>query len=99
MSATQIFYDPDPQHTLIKDDEQILISYNDIVQEENVSGNDKFPPWLMRFEFDAERVNTRHLTMAKIANKIYEAFQDQMNEMHSDDNDDKLIMRIRVKDI
>ena len=99
VNATQIFYDPDPQHTIIKDDEQILISYNDVILDDNANTSDKFPPWLMRFEFDAERINTRHLTMAKIANKIYEAFQDQINEMHSDDNDDKLIMRIRVKDI
>ena len=70
VSATQIFYDPDPMSTIIKDDEQILISYNDVILDDNANTSDKFPPWLMRFEFDAKRINTRHLTMAKIATKI-----------------------------
>lgn len=53
----------------------------------------------MRFEFDAEKIHTRNLSMDKISMKIEEAFQDQIEEMHSDDNADKLVMRLRIKDI
>jgi DNA-directed RNA polymerase II subunit RPB1 len=99
VSATQIFYDPDPMNTIIKDDEQIIISYNDVLPEDANNHNEQFPPWVVRFEFDSEKIHTRHLSMDKISKKIEEAFQDQINEMHSDDNADKLIMRLRIKDI
>jgi DNA-directed RNA polymerase II subunit RPB1 len=99
VSATQIFYDPDPNNTIIKDDEQIIISYNDVRPDDGMNQNEQFPPWVVRFEFDSEKIHTRHLSMDKISKKIEEAFQDQINEMHSDDNADKLIMRLRIKDI
>lgn len=99
VSATQIFYDPDPQNTIIKEDEQIIISYNDVRLDDGGNGSEQFPPWVMRFEFDAEKIHTRNLSMDKISLKIEEAFQDQIEEMHSDDNADKLVMRLRIKDI
>lgn len=74
VSATQIFYDPDPKNTIIRDDEQIIISYNDVSPIDAMNPNEQFPPWVVRFEFDAEKIHTRHLSMDKISNKIEEAF-------------------------
>lgn len=53
----------------------------------------------MRFVFDTNKFNTKHMTMDKIQKKINEYFQDQIIIMHSDDNRDKLVLRLRVKDI
>lgn len=98
VSASQIFYDPDPNNTIIKDDEQLVISYNDVRPDNAMDHNEQFPPWVMRFQFD-KWIHTRNLFMDKIASKITETFLDQIEEMHSDDNADKLVMRLRIKDI
>jgi hypothetical protein len=49
VSASQIFYDPDPNNTIIKDDEQLVISYNDVRPDNAMDHNEQFPPWVMRF--------------------------------------------------
>lgn len=37
--------------------------------------------------------------MDMIEKKIHEIFHDQINVMHSDDNAEKLILRLRVNDV
>lgn len=37
--------------------------------------------------------------MGLIEKKIFESFQDQINVMHSDDNSEKLVLRLRVNDV
>jgi DNA-directed RNA polymerase II subunit RPB1 len=97
VQSTQIFYDPDPQTTIIQEDQDILDLYNDIVIDEG--NGEKIPPWVMRYVFDTNKFNTKHMTMDKIQKKINEYFTDQIMIMHSDDNRDKLVLRLRVKGI
>lgn len=72
VTASQIYYDPDPVTTLIKEDEEMIMAYNDVRIEDFRDEN--FPPWVMRFEFNSEKITTRNLSMEKISRKIEEAF-------------------------
>lgn len=56
LSASQIFYDPDPMNTIIKEDEQIIISYNDVLPEDQINQTKKLPPWVIRLEFNPEAI-------------------------------------------
>ena len=56
-------------------------------------------PWLLRFELDSEKMHQKDLLNVDIERKIYESFNEQVTIMHSDDNDEKHILRIRIKDI
>jgi DNA-directed RNA polymerase II subunit RPB1 len=54
---------------------------------------------LLRFELDNDKMQFKDLSMALIERKIHENFGDQVNVMHSDDNSEKLVIRLRVNDI
>jgi hypothetical protein len=41
----------------------------------------------------------KDMEMGLIDKKIYENFQDQISVMHSDDNAEKLVLRLRVNDV
>lgn len=96
VKTSAIYYDPDPDRTIVKDDEELIALYNDIplpsINKERQS------PWLMRFELDNDKVQFYDLSMALIERKITESFQDQVNIMHSDDNAEKLVVRLRMND-
>jgi DNA-directed RNA polymerase II subunit RPB1 len=59
----------------------------------------RFPPWVVRFVFDQEKINTKHLKMDIIRKKIRDSFNDQIQIMASDDNAANQVMRLRVYDI
>jgi DNA-directed RNA polymerase II subunit RPB1 len=69
--------------------------YND---EQAMAGR-RFPPWVVRFVFDQEKINTKHLKMDIIRKKIRDSFNDQIQIMASDDNAATQVMRLRVFDI
>ena len=96
--SSQIFYDPDPERTIIKDDEELLQLYNLVpdLEMEQATQDRKFPPWVIRFVFDQEKINTKHLKMDIIRKKIRDNFHDQIQIMASDDNAATQVMRLRV---
>jgi len=101
VKSSQIYYDPDPERTIIKDDEDLLQLYNlvpDYNDEQAMAGR-RFPPWVVRFVFDQEKINTKHLKMDIIRKKIRDSFNDQIQIMASDDNAATQVMRLRVFDI
>ena len=67
IANTAIYYDPDPEKTIIKADEKLLQDYLDIQQmQENHDDNTDQSPWLLRFELDRDKVAGRNLSMNKI---------------------------------
>ncbi|KAJ8955894.1 hypothetical protein NQ318_005442 [Aromia moschata] len=82
---TAIYYDPDPQNTVIPED-----------QECRTSTRRASPPWLLRIELDRKRMTDKKLTMEQIAEKINAGFGDDLNCIFNDDNAEKLVLRIRI---
>lgn len=99
ISQTGIYYDPDPERTLISADTALVQLYNDVpVLEEQVT-NQKPSPWLLRFELDADKMVHKDLTIAQIDKKLTETFSDQITVQVSDENCEKLVIRCRVNNI
>ncbi len=91
-SNTSIYYDPDPQITCIKEDQEWVNIYYEMPDFDIT----KLSPWLLRIELDRKRMTDKKLTMEQISEKITSYFGDDLNCIFNDDNAEKLILRIRV---
>jgi len=93
-AATEIYYDPDPEHTIIEEDQEFVQSYFELPDEEiDVSC---MSPWLLRIELDRQMVTDKRLTMSDITQCVNRDFGVSLNCIFSDDNAEKLILRIRM---
>uniref|UniRef100_K3ZN27 DNA-directed RNA polymerase subunit n=1 Tax=Setaria italica TaxID=4555 RepID=K3ZN27_SETIT len=92
--ATEVWYDPDPTETIIEEDVEFVRSYYEMPDED--IDLDKISPWLLRIELDREMMVDKKLSMADIAEKINREFEDDLSCIFSDDNADKLILRLRI---
>lgn len=81
----------------MKDDEDMIALYHDVPLIEDTPS--KTSPWLLRFELDNDKMQFKDLSMSLIERKIHENFGDQVNVMHSDDNSEKLVVRLRINDL
>ena len=89
---TAIYYDPDPQRTVIQEDQEFVNIYYEMPDFDPT----KISPWLLRIELDRKRMTDKKLTMEQIAEKINAGFGDDLNCIFNDDNSDKLVLRIRI---
>ena len=55
VNQSGIYYDPDPQKTVIPDDEMLVQLYND-VQADDMATKGAQSPWLLRFELDRDKM-------------------------------------------
>lgn len=63
---TAIYYDPDPQNTVISEDQEWVNVYYEM-PDFDVS---KISAWLLRIELDRKRMTDKKLTMEQISEKI-----------------------------
>lgn len=89
---TAIYYDPDPQRTVIAEDQEFVNVYYEMPDFDPT----RISPWLLRIELDRKRMTDKKLTMEQIAEKINAGFGDDLNCIFNDDNADKLVLRIRI---
>ncbi|CAD7094132.1 unnamed protein product [Hermetia illucens] len=89
---TAIYYDPDPQRTVISEDQEFVNVYYEMPDFDPT----RISPWLLRIELDRKRMTDKKLTMEQIAEKINAGFGDDLNCIFNDDNADKLVLRIRI---
>lgn len=98
VSTSQIFYDPNPKQTIIKADEDLVALYNSVpVLEDNQQ--EQVNPWVVRFELDNERMVHKDLSISTIDKMIHDSFQDIVSVMHSDENAEKHVIRLRINGI
>ena len=62
IAKTAIYYDPDPQKTVIKGDQEFVNLY----YEMHDSDMSEISPWLLRIELDKKKVTDRTLTMEQV---------------------------------
>jgi DNA-directed RNA polymerase II subunit RPB1 len=89
---TAIFYDPDPQNSVIAEDQEFVNVYYEMPDFDT----SRISPWLLRIELDRKRMTDKKLTMEQIAEKINAGFGDDLNCIFNDDNAEKLVLRIRI---
>jgi DNA-directed RNA polymerase II subunit RPB1 len=89
---TAIYYDPDPQNTVISEDQEFVNIFYEMPDFDPT----RISPWLLRIELDRKRMTDKKLTMEQIAEKINLGFGDDLNCIFNDDNSEKLVLRIRL---
>ncbi len=97
-SAVEVHYDPDPSATVIEEDKDFVEAFFAIPDEEVEASLERQSPWLLRLELDRAQMLDKNLTMADVASKISAMFGQDIFVMHSEDNAENLILRIRVVD-
>ncbi|XP_022791172.1 DNA-directed RNA polymerase II subunit RPB1-like [Stylophora pistillata] len=89
---TAIYYDPDPQNTVVTEDQDFVNVYYEMPYFDVA----RISPWLLRIELDRKSMRDKKLTMEEISEKINLAFGDDLICIFSDDNAEKLVFRIRM---
>lgn len=97
-SAVEIHFDPNPTSTIIGEDRDFVEAFFAIPDEEVERTLDRQSAWLLRLVLDRAQMLDKNLTMAEVAAKISQTFQDDIFVMHSEDNAEQLVLRIRVVD-
>ncbi|OQV11983.1 DNA-directed RNA polymerase II subunit RPB1 [Hypsibius exemplaris] len=89
---TAIYYDPDPQNTVIPEDQEFVNVYYEMPDFDT----SRISPWLLRIVMDRKRMTDKKLTMENIAQRIQAGFGDDLLCIFNDDNAENLVMRIRI---
>ena len=91
---TEVFYDPDPQHSVVEADADIIEGMSLFMGDAAELG--RLSKWLLRIVFRKDRIAYKHLKMSEIQAEIEEKFGTAtLNLMVSDDNADELVLRVR----
>ena len=93
-ARTEIFYDPDPQNTVVDEDAEFVRDYFLMPDEDRPM--EMYSPWLLRIELDRAAMTDKRLTMAELVNTIHAEFEQDLSCIVTDDNAEKLVMRLRV---
>lgn len=89
-------YDPDPQATVIEEDMDLVDAYL-LVPEADFQPEQQ-SPWLLRIELDKMMMLDKRLECIEVANKISGAYLGLVHVINSEDNADKLVLRLRLID-
>merc|ERR1719341_2721915 len=71
---TAIYYDPDPQNTVIKEDQEFVNVYYEMPDFDP----NRISNWLLRIELDRKRMTDKRLSMEHISEKINAGFGDDL---------------------
>lgn len=97
VKSTKIFYDPHDYDTTVEDDKLFMASYKEFVNQGLFEAN-KLSPWLLRMEFDREKMYDYTITMMDINYILTDFYDGNVKAMFSDDNANKLICRIKLEE-
>jgi len=105
VSSIEICFDPDDLNSLIEEDVDALTQYYEFERlldqcggQQLVDSKDK-SKWVIRMELDKESMLDKNITMDDINFAISNSFNDEVHCVYSDYNSDKLIFRLRLKNM
>lgn len=101
VQKSAIYYDPSDANTVIEADRELIAFYKLFEQrgKEDVDET-TLSPWLIRLEFDREKMFYKNITMDDVNFVLQDALnfpsEENVNIIYSDYNSQKLVMRIRI---
>jgi DNA-directed RNA polymerase II subunit RPB1 len=105
VSSVEICFDPDDLKSLVEEDVDVLTQYYEFERlvdqcggHHVVDSKDK-SKWIIRMELDKESMLDKNITMDDINFAISNSFNDEVHCVYSDYNSDKLIFRLRLKNM
>jgi DNA-directed RNA polymerase beta' subunit len=106
VTKAAIYYDPDDEETILPEDRDVIAFFK-ALEMDKTSGesatNNIYSKWILRFEFDREKMFNKNITMDDVYFVIQNAYgyygesDDSLHTIYSDYNSQKLVMRIRPK--
>ncbi len=82
------------QETVVESDQEFVRDYYEM--PDDAIDTNRLSPWLLRIELNREMMVDKKLSMSDIAERIDREFTDELHCIFSDDNAEKLILRVRV---
>tara|TARA_B110000037_G_scaffold219170_1_gene283749 strand:+ start:3072 stop:7595 length:4524 start_codon:yes stop_codon:yes gene_type:complete len=105
VSSVDICFDPDDLNSLIEEDVDTLTQYYEFERMidqcgvVHVGDNKEKSKWIIRMEMDKESMLEKNITMDDINFAIGNSFNDEISCVYSDYNSDKLVFRLRLKNL
>ena len=105
VSSVDICFDPDDLNSLIEEDIDTLTQYYEFERMidkcgvVHVGDNKEKSKWIIRMEMDKESMLEKNITMDDINFAIGNSFNDEISCVYSDYNSDKLVFRLRLKNL
>eukprot|EP00449_Zooxanthella_nutricula_P049003 CAMPEP_0198601680 /NCGR_PEP_ID=MMETSP1462-20131121/149819_1 /TAXON_ID=1333877 /ORGANISM="Brandtodinium nutriculum, Strain RCC3387" /LENGTH=1832 /DNA_ID=CAMNT_0044333415 /DNA_START=69 /DNA_END=5564 /DNA_ORIENTATION=+ len=93
-SFTQIFWDPDPVNTRVKEDKEWVTEYYELPDEDD--NPDRCGPWLLRIQLSNKVMTDKKLTVREVGERIQNDFLGDIDCIFTDDNAEELVLRIRL---
>jgi DNA-directed RNA polymerase beta' subunit len=97
VSETAIYYDPNDAGTEIDDDQVFVASWHEFTKSMDCKDTVN-SPWLLRLVLDKEKMLSKGLTMLDVYFGIMSSTVENISCIFSDDNANKLVMRIRLEE-
>jgi len=91
---TEIYYDPDPENTVVEADREFVKYYFEIPDED--FSMDNASPWMLRIVLDRKKKEDKGLTNNEIAEKINADFAGDLKCIFNNDNSPQLVLQIRI---
>lgn len=91
LSSSEIYYDPDPERTIVVEDQDLIDLYMIAPEAPELDANNRrIPdsPWVLRMVLDSEAMAGQRLTIEDIASKVRSKFDKTVRVMNSDVNDE-----------
>ncbi|KAK1443083.1 beta and beta-prime subunits of DNA dependent RNA-polymerase [Babesia gibsoni] len=94
VAVSQVIYDPHISRTIVPNDYAWVKEYYEFPDEDMA----RLGPWVLRIQLSNKIMTDKRLTMKEVVDRIYENLSnDEVDCINTDDNNDELILRIRVK--
>ena len=105
VQSVDLCFDPDDLNTLIEEDKTTMEQYKQVEQllkecaETADEDEGEKSKWIIRMTMDAEVMLEKNITMDDINFTLSNSFGDEISCVYSDYNADKLVFRIRMKQV
>jgi DNA-directed RNA polymerase II subunit RPB1 len=106
VKSIDICFDPDDLNTLISEDKDTVEQYrafesmvNECAETTMETDENEKSKWVVRMVMDPETMLEKNITMDDVNFTLKSCYDNQINCVYSDYNADKLIFRIRMKDV
>lgn len=104
VKRVQICFDPNETNSVVDEDNALMQQYQEFENmvsdciEEDMGETSKFDKskWVIRMEFDSEKMLDKNITMDDINFAISNAYTDDVQCIYSDYNMDNLVFRLRI---
>lgn len=93
-SFTQIFWDPDPEHTRVLEDKEWVAEYYELPDDDE--NPNRCGPWVLRIQLSNKVMTDKKLTVREVGERIIQDFKSDLDCIFTDDNAEELVLRVRL---